>query len=190
MSFKTAIFTGLVVLLSTPAWANDYGPELQELADGKIRALVTDADIINSINAQNKAHTGFSQEKITALDTQWRQEVDESAGPLIDATLSKSISAKLKQLVDEEEGLFTEIFVMDNLGLNVGQSGLTSDFWQGDEAKWQKTYLEGADAVHISEVEFDESSQTYQAQVSVSVTDPKTGSIIGAVTFGVNADAI
>lgn len=190
MNFKTVVFTGVVALLSNPAWSNDYGPELQKLADGKIRALVNDSAIVESIIAQNKANTGLSQEKIIALDTQWRQEVDQASGPLIDTVLKKTISAKLKSLVDEEQGLFTEIFVMDNHGLNVGQSGLTSDYWQGDEAKWQETYLQGADAVHISEIEFDESSQTYQAQVSVSVADPQSGLIIGAVTFGVNADAI
>lgn len=191
MSFKTIIFTtGLIALFSNPVWSNDYDAELQELANGKIRALVNDSEIVSSINAQNEAHTGFSQTKISELDTQWRQEVDQASGPLIDSLLAKSISAKLKQLVEAEQGLFTEIFVMDNLGLNVGQSSLTSDYWQGDEAKWQKTYLQGSDAVHISEIEFDESSQTYQAQVSVSVTDPQSGLIIGAVTFGVNADAI
>jgi hypothetical protein len=42
--------------------------------------------------------------------------------------------------------------------MNVGQSDVRSDCWQGDEAKWQQTYLKGADAIHIGEVEFDESS--------------------------------
>ena len=36
----------------------------------------------------------------------------------------------------------------DNKGLNVGQSDVTSDYWQGDEAKWKKSYKMGAGAVH------------------------------------------
>ena len=49
--------------------------------------------------------------------------------------------------------------------------------------------MKGPDAVHVSEVEFDESSQTYQMQVSMSVTDPASGAVIGAVTFGLDAQA-
>jgi hypothetical protein len=84
--------------------------------------------------------------------------------------------------------MYTEIFVMDNKGLNVGQSDVTSDYWQGDEAKWQKTYQVGPDAIHVSDVEQDESSQVFQAQVSVPVVDG--GQVIGAVTVGVNVDAL
>ena len=76
---------------------------------------------------------------------------------------------------------------MDAQGLNVAASGLTSDYWQGDEAKFTETYGKGAGAVHFGEVEFDESSQTYQAQISVTVTDPATGQPIGAITVGVDA---
>ena len=70
---------------------------------------------------------------------------------------------------------------MDMKGLNVGQSDVTSDYWQGDEAKWQKTYGVGPSAVLIDEVEFDDSSQTYQSQVSIAVV---------AVTVGVNVEML
>ena len=86
--------------------------------------------------------------------------------------------------------MVTEIFVMDNKGLNVGQSDVTSDYWQGDEAKWQKTFLAGADAVFIDAVEFDESTQTFQSQLSLPVVDPQSGDVIGAVTIGVNVDTL
>ena len=85
--------------------------------------------------------------------------------------------------------MIAEVFIMDAQGLNVAASAVTSDYWQGDEAKFQQTYGVGPDAVHISEVELDESTQTYQAQVSLSLTDPATGALIGAVTFGLNAQA-
>ena len=40
----------------------------------------------------------------------------------------------------------------------------------------------------VDDVEFDESSQAYQSQVSVAVVDPKTNKVIGAVTVGVNVE--
>lgn len=79
---------------------------------------------------------------------------------------------------------------MDNHGLNVGQSEITSDYWQGDEAKWQKTFLADAGSMHISEVEQDEFTQTYQSQLSLSVIDPASGAVIGVITIGTNVEAL
>ena len=90
----------------------------------------------------------------------------------------------------ERGGQVLEIFVMDNRGLNVAQSDVTSDYWQGDEAKWKKTYSVGPDAVFVDEVELDESSQTFQAQISMSIKDPATNAVIGAITVGVNVDEL
>jgi hypothetical protein len=79
---------------------------------------------------------------------------------------------------------------MDQHGLNVAASAMTSDMWQGDEAKFTETYSMGAGAVHFSEVELDESTQRYQAQISVTIVDPATGEPIGAMTVGVDAEAL
>jgi len=76
--------------------------------------------------------------------------------------------------------------VMDNKGLNVGQSAQTSDFWQGDEAKWTETFGQESDDLHISDLEYDESTRSYQTQASKIIRDPETGKAIGAVTFGIN----
>ena len=40
------------------------------------------------------------------------------------------------------------------------------------------------------EVEFDESTQTFQGQVSVTIVDPASGEAIGAMTLGLNAEAL
>jgi hypothetical protein len=42
----------------------------------------------------------------------------------------------------------------------------------------------------IDEVEFDDSTQTYQVQVSISVADPDSGEAIGAITVGVNVELL
>ena len=65
---------------------------------------------------------------------------------------------------------------------------MTSDYWQGDEEKHQLTFGAGPNAIHVSEVELDESTQSYQAQVSFTIIDPATGAGIGAATIGLNAE--
>jgi hypothetical protein len=84
----------------------------------------------------------------------------------------------------------TEAFVMDAKGMNVGMCDATSDYWQGDEAKWQKTYSVGPDAVFVDDVEQDESTQKFQVQTSITVVDPASGKAIGAMTVGLDAESL
>lgn len=144
--------------------------------------------VISAIKAQNVANAGLSQGDIDKLDKQWRAEVGAGGGPLINKLMATKLSAYLKKVKDDSQGLYTEIFVMDNKGLNVGQSDVTSDYWQGDEGKWQKTFKVGAGAVDVGDVEEDESTQQIQAQLSVSIADG--GNVIGAVTIGMDMDAL
>ncbi len=86
--------------------------------------------------------------------------------------------------------MIAEVFVMDDKGLNVGQSAVTSDYWQGDEAKWQKSYGAGAGAIFVDEVEKDESTQALQSQVSIAISDPASNEVIGAITLGINVEGL
>jgi len=83
---------------------------------------------------------------------------------------------------------FAEIFVMDNRGANVAMTDKTSDYWQGDEAKFQKSFNAGAGAIFVDDVDFDDSAQAYLVQVSVPIK--KAGQVIGAITFGIDIDAV
>lgn len=180
----------LALILAGPAHADEFTAPLTALATSEIKAIASDPALIAAIVAQNAVTAGYEQAKIDALDAQWRAEVSAASKPLIDATLGNAASQYLKGVQDASAGKYTEIFVMDAKGMNVGQSTLTSDYWQGDEDKFTQSFGAGADAVHLGEVEQDESTQIFQSQVSVSITDPATGSPIGAITVGVDVSAL
>lgn len=169
---------------------DDHKQTIREQVLPKVRAFIADTRVIDAVNTQNARHFSLSQTKIDNLDKQWRAETAAGGGRLVSSLLDNKLSGYLSGVQADSQGLFAEIFVMDNKGLNVGQSGLTSDYWQGDEAKWQDTYGKGADAILIDDVEFDESTQTFQSQVSLPVIDPASGDIIGAITVGVNMDLL
>lgn len=182
-------FLGLAVatatlVMSFSAYAGDYQAKAKALAAEKIQAWVNNPEIIDAIKAQNTKHASLSQSDIDALDKKWRA----GDNALIGGILQNDLSKFLKDIHQKGAGLYTEIFIMDNKGLNVGQSDKTSDYWQGDEAKWKETYLKGAGAIHISDVEKDESSQTYQLQISLPIVDGEQ--VIGAATIGVNAEML
>src|SRR3546814_2819111 len=61
------------------------------------------------------------------MDKDWRAQTDASSKPMIDAVMGSSLSKYLRQQQEATQGTATEIFVMDNRGLNVGQSEVTSD---------------------------------------------------------------
>ena len=73
----------------------------------------------------------------------------------------------------------------DKNGLNVGQSSITSDFWQGDEDKFQKTYAVSDEATFVDEPEWDEDTKTWRDQVSFTLLDSARRKI-GAVTVELN----
>lgn len=178
----------LIALLSTGAAANEFQSELEALASGQIAEIAAASEVIEAVKAQNTETANHDQAKIDELDKTWRAETEAVDQPMIDKILDNGLSGYLADIQENSDGLFTEIFVMDAKGLNVGQSDVTSDYWQGDEAKWKDTFGAGAGSVHVSELEEDESTQVLQSQVSVPVVDPASGSPIGAVTFGVNVE--
>ena len=173
-------------LIATPGQDGVYRVPLEAYAKDELSNWLAEPDLIAAIIAQNADHASLTEDAVIALDQQWRAEAGNNGGPLISKLLSAPVSNWLLAQQEATAGFVTEVFVMDNKGLNVAQSAQTSDYWQGDEAKWQETYSVGPDALHISEVEFDDSTGFYQSQASLPITDPSTGDVIGAITFGIN----
>jgi hypothetical protein len=101
--------------------------------------------------------------------------------------MKNDLSAFLRGIKAASGGVITEIFVMDNLGLNVGQTDGTGDYMQGDEAKWQKTYPVSAFAVFIDEVEEDGGINVSQSSLTVA---RENSARLGAITIGINVDAL
>jgi hypothetical protein len=178
-------------LFASAAWASDaHVAPMTDFAKNTVKQWISNDTVIQAVKAQNAKHAGLSQADIDNMDKDWIAQTDAGSKPMIDAVLGNALSQFLQQQQGAAGGVVTEIFVMDNRGLNVGQSEITSDFWQGDEAKWQKTYQAGADALFIDEVEMDESTQAFQSQLSMSIVDPASGEVIGAITVGINIDAL
>lgn len=173
---------------ATSALANEFEPQIMNILNSQVRGWLSDPVIVDAIKAQNAEHANLGDADIDALDKKWRAEAKAGGGDMINGVAAKDISKFLTEKKDGSNGIFSEIFVMDNKGMNVGQSDATSDYMQGDEAKWQKTYQAGPDAVFVDEVEFDDSSQTFQSQVSATIVDPADGKPIGAITLGINVE--
>ncbi len=180
------IFAGL----SSTASANEFEAAMQNYVDTHLQGWTTNPEIVSAIAAQNTETSHFDQATIDALDITWRAQVGSADADMIETVMTNSAALFLRQQVEATDGAITEAFIVDAQGLNVAASHATSDYWQGDEAKFQQTYLIGPDSVHFGEIELDQSTQTVQGQVSMTVVDQTTGDPIGAITIGINLTAL
>lgn len=150
-----------------------------------LQVMLNSSVVIHAINHQNQVRANISQAEIDALDQSWRAETQtDGAQPVITAALGAPASTFLLRAQAGSKGLLSEIFVMDRYGLNVAQSSVTSDFWQGDEAKYQRTFPEGAGAIFVDEPEFNDEVGVWVTQVNLTIAE--NGTPIGVGTVEVN----
>ena len=169
--------------MAATVMAESAPPKVVELANTELVKIGTDPVIVSAVKAENAK--GKTLEQIKAKDEQWKATagIADYMQVMFDSECGQRLRA-----IQSGAGYFAEIFVMDNQGANVAMTDKTSDYWQGDEAKFQKSYNNGAGSVFIDDVEFDDSAQAYLVQVSVPVKDGDA--VIGAITFGIDVDKV
>ncbi|TMM55601.1 hypothetical protein FDT80_03460 [Sulfitobacter sabulilitoris] len=189
--FRAMLLCAPLVALTGAASAADApgAGAMRSFVESNVLGWAQETRVVSAIQSQNQRTASASAEDIAKWDTEWRSQVGTAASPLIDQVLQTPLSAFLSEQVAASGGRINEIFVMDAQGLNVASSAVTSDYWQGDESKFSQSFGQGAGTIFVDEVEFDESTQTYQGQVSVALSDPATGAVIGAMTIGLNAES-
>ena len=179
----TKIYRHLFAFILFCSFSAIYGQDVPEniknLTNTNLVKWASAPEIVNAVKAQNSQKA--SLDKIKELDKKWIET--SGTDDFMKSILSNNCSEYLKSL-RKENSYLTEIFVMDDKGANVAMTNKTSDYWQGDEDKFIKSYNNGNGTVHYGKLTFDESSQAYLIQVSVPVVDKNT--TIGAVTFGID----
>jgi hypothetical protein len=144
----------------------------------KLAAWGRDPKIVTAVLAQNARRVTPTQ--IQEIDAAWiAGKADDRAREL----LANTCSAHVKTLVAANPA-YVEAFAMDDQGALVCLNQKTSDYWQGDEAKWQKSFNGGNGQVFVDKPHYDPSSRAVLVQISVPVFDgPKT---VGAITVGLD----
>lgn len=180
-------------ILGQPAQAADptAPAQVDDALVAQMREIASHSTVLISIKAQNERHKALAQADIDALDKKWVDQRKSDDQPLIAQVLGSPLSGYLIRQMAQSRGLFVEMFVMDNKGLNVGQSSITGDYWQGDEAKYQKTFLVGPDAVFIDdEIVVEKGTGHHLQQVNLTIKDPADGTPVGAITVEVDLDML
>jgi hypothetical protein len=147
-----------------------------------LSAWGSDKVFVDAVKAQNGKKVPLAD--IKRMDTEWMAGKGEE---LVKRVTSGPCAEHLRALVTAHPG-YGEAFLMDDQGALVCANARTSDYWQGDESKWQRSFADGKGAVFIDRPRFDDSAKAPLAQISVPVLDG--GKAIGAITVGVNVTQI
>ena len=187
---KRLFATSALVFFAATASANEYESAIRTYVETNIRPWASDAALVNAIKAQNAVTAAYNQAMIEEMDQTWRAEVGSSNTPTITPVMTSPASEFLREKVNAAGGTISEIILMDGIGLNVAASDITSDYWQGDEAKWQQTYPIGPDAMHRGR------RRTRRVQPDISKPGlnehhrSRIGLVIGAITVGVDVESL
>lgn len=144
----------------------------------QIRAWAKDATLVQAVRDQNALKVPLS--RIRSIDISWQTETANNTR--MQALLKNPCAMRLRALTESRAG-YREAFVMENQGALVCLTRKTSDYWQGDEAKWQKSFAEGRGALFVDEPALDESTGVKLIQISVPIMDE--GKAIGVLTVGI-----
>ena len=156
---------------STAVQARETAYARMPLAD----KIGTDPELIKAIVAKNKVEESAAE--IHRIDEAW---MHNPRYPLRKTLTSGPCADRLRKLVGDDK-LVVEAFLMDERGGLVCATVETSDYWQGDEAKWQKTYRDGM-PVFVDEPALDASTGAFAVQLSRIVNDAR-GAKVGALTL-------
>ncbi|MDK2897450.1 MAG: hypothetical protein PWP04_1570 [Candidatus Atribacteria bacterium] len=179
---KVLLVITLVLLLNGYLYGAEEAPvEIIQFAQTNLVEWGKGPIIVAAVKLQNEE--GKTLEEIRELDERWISTpgIADFMKPFLENECAQHLSE-----LGKSAPYFVETFVMDNQGALVATTNKTSDYWQGDEAKFIESYKAGKGEIYISPVEFDESTQAYLVQVSVPVTEEDT--TIGVITIGIDVD--
>jgi hypothetical protein len=163
------------VLLQAPS--GDALGRVRELASSRVpraQGAARDSDVVKAVAESNAKAESLAEVK--KKDAVWAAQ---KAYPLRRMVVGRPCSNKLRKLVGDDPAI-VEAFAMDDRGALVCSTVETSDYWQGDEPKWIRTYQQGRD-IFMDQPALDTSTGVYAVQLSVPRTEGDKR--IGALTF-------
>ncbi|MFC1664563.1 PDC sensor domain-containing protein [Pseudomonadota bacterium] len=158
--------------------------ELEELLKVKTRTvqhMALNPTLINAVLAQN--NKTLTLDEIKKRDEKWKATSKSKEFMPLKLQLENNPAGRLLKKTVTKNSAFNEGFLTDNQGANVANFPPTSDYWQGDEEKWLASFNAGEGKIFIGPVEFDESTNSYAAQISAPVYH--RGNTVGVLVMGV-----
>ncbi|SFR44990.1 ABC-type amino acid transport substrate-binding protein [Marinobacter gudaonensis] len=155
------------------------------------------AELNSILDIRQIIEAGPRQESFTdvmTIDSQWQALSPFQTPDLAEEILALPGSRALHAWQQSHPGLITEVMVVNDMGTLAAISQLTSDYWQGDEPKFQKVMGgSGASAtpgqsLFISPIRYDTSAARFQVTVSTAVPSDIGETAEGVIVIGLGIE--
>ncbi len=158
-----------------------------------IEELVRVYDLRQSLRDSNQEFQEMEEvySVIEQREKEWTDTDWEVITPFMQELIDNKISEQLREHANKYResfgyDLYPEIFVTNAYGINIAQTGKTSDYIQNDELWWIRAKQDG---LYISEVHYDESADVYSADIGLRIND-NLGEFLGVIKAVTNVDLI
>jgi len=135
--------------------------------------------------------TGSPEEIIRQVEERWQSSDPDVPDSVAFNLIHNPAADVIRSIMDvdqksESQFKYAEIFVTNQYGANIAQSGKTSDYRQDDELWWQKAKQNG---IFLSEGGYDESAGVYASDIAIRILD-EDRNFIGVLKAVVNIESI
>lgn len=175
---KAVVLIFLICALPLAAQDENLPPKLQPEAK-KILKWSEDQILVDAVREQNKS--AMTMDQIQKIDNEWiKGTLSED---FVKGILTNACAVRLKEL-EKTMPVALESFVMDSQGALVCATKKTSDYYQGDEPKWQDAFKAQKGALITGKRQYDESSKATLVHISTPIVS--NGKNIGAIAVGIS----
>lgn len=182
---KNAII-GVTVLTSFLLTGYALAREVKDVVPEVVQAAANPA-IVKAVKEQNGK--GVSLAKIQELDKTWMDTMNAAKEPTeFMKSFASNAAAQTLAKIQKSKPYLVEFILTDDQGANVALTGMTSDYWQGDEPKFSNAFANGKGDIYIARPQKDKSTGEVISQVSVPVMSD--GKAIGTLTVGVRPEKL
>ncbi|MFA5499604.1 MAG: ATP-binding protein [Candidatus Omnitrophota bacterium] len=159
-----------------------------EIEDTKVYAtLPLWVDIVKDANAKyNNMGAKDIELYFEDMDKKWISA--QKGDPVFWEYMDNRISVAMRD-IEKLRGGVSELFITDKYGGVVATSGKTSDFCQSDEGWWKAAYNNGKGGTYVSNMEFDESSESWVISIAAPMRDEKN-EVVGICKNSININRL
>lgn len=158
--------------------------EVTKVANRLYRDLTRVLDLPASLQS---AETSASLAQILNINEQWQAARPNGVSQEALKLLQNATSKALNEWQSEQAKRVTEVMLMDVQGALTAASRVTSDYWQGDEEKFQAAVNLRPGTFFISPLNYDASARRFQVHASTPVFS-QDNELIGVLSIGIDIE--
>ena len=172
-AIPTILATCLIVITNLSYADNSRALDVPTM---KIKALAQQDEVRELVKQSDRK---IDLKEILARDELWMKSSQKPTH-----YLNKSLQYYFEGIIEQPGSRIVELILMGSQGETLAAFPTPTDYWQGDEAKFINVVADKS--MFVDRMNWDESSQTISAQVSVPVKD-QSGNTLGVLTGEIEA---